>query len=114
MDWLFSWEITSFIVPIMLAVGFSVLAFDDFRLAKLFFLLTAVDAAGGIVMWGTRTRLSLPLTMLVVFVTVGATGVLTLFALRYVDRKQTRKIPPGKPIKDISSFRKKLYSEPAP
>lgn len=47
MEWLFSWEVGSWVVGGAIAAAFSFLALDDFKLAKLFFLLAAGDAIGG-------------------------------------------------------------------
>jgi hypothetical protein len=92
MGWLFSWEVSSWVVGGAIAAAFSFLALDDFKLAKLFFLLAAADAIGGIVMWGAKTELPPWGRSLLIFAMIGSIGVLADQALRYVDKKQKTKL----------------------
>jgi hypothetical protein len=91
MEWLFSWEVASWFIAGFIAAAFAFLAMDDFRLAKLFFLLAAADAAGGIVMWGTKANLPGWQRTVIIFLLCGAVGVLCVQAFRYVDMKRGSK-----------------------
>jgi hypothetical protein len=93
MEWLFSWEVTSWIVGILVAIGFSVLALDDFKVAKIFFLSAAADAIGGLIMWGVDTTVSPWARTLLVFALFGGIGVSLVQTLRYVDGKRAAKLP---------------------
>jgi len=90
MEWLFSWEVTSVGISISIGIGLGVLAFDDFKLAKLFFLMAAFDAAGGIVMWGIKTDLPSWTRNAIIFLVLGSIGVLATQSLRYVNRKSEK------------------------
>jgi hypothetical protein len=94
MGWLFSWGVTSVIVVAFASLGQGFVALKDFKLAKLFFLLAAADAAGGIVMWGIKTDVSPLVRILTVFVGMGLVGVLAMQSIRYVDRKKVEKENP--------------------
>lgn len=91
MEWLFSWEVSSWIVGLGIALAFGFIALDDFKLAKLFFLLAAADAAGGIVMWGIRTTIPTWLLSVVVGLSTGSVAILFVLSVRYVDKKQEAK-----------------------
>jgi hypothetical protein len=91
MEWLSSWEVTSFVVGALVGCAFAVLGMDDFRLARLFFLLAAADAAGGIVMWGIKANLPEWQRSLLVFLLCGAVGVLCVQAFRYVGARRKAK-----------------------
>ncbi len=56
MEWLLSWEVTSVVVVAVAGFGFAVLALDDFKVAKVLFLIAAADASGGVLMWGAKTQ----------------------------------------------------------
>jgi hypothetical protein len=92
-EWLFSWEVVSVVVALLVSSGLGVIALDDFKLAKLFFLLAAADAAGGVVMWGVGAKTENPTwqVVLIVFLAVGSIGALTVLAFRYVDNKKRAK-----------------------
>jgi hypothetical protein len=97
MERLFSWEVTSVAVGLFIAIGLGVLALDDFRLAKLFFLLAAADAIGGIVMWEAKIDFPPWGKILFVFALAGSVGVLAMLSLRYVDKKEVKKSKPEEP-----------------
>jgi hypothetical protein len=97
MEWLLSWEVTSVVVGIIIAIGLGVLALDDFKLAKLFFLLAAADATGGIVMWSVKTDVASWMRNVIIFCAVGAIGVIVSQSLRYVGRKETQKKSKSEP-----------------
>ena len=88
-EWLFSWEVTSFAVSLAIAIGLAVLALSDYRLAKLFFLIAAADATGGVLMGAHKSGLPHWATAVIVFFVVGGIGLLTLLAFWYVDKKRT-------------------------
>lgn len=88
MEWLFSWEVSTFVIAIAVGIAFAVLAMNDFKLAKLFFLIAAADTTGGLVMWGWGSNRSAYLVYTFVFLGVGCVGVLALAAIRYVDKKE--------------------------
>jgi hypothetical protein len=91
MELLFSWEVTSVVVGIAIAIGLGVLALDDFRLAKTFFLLATADALGGVVMWGIKIPFPHWGKLTFVFLLTGTIGVLGFLSLGYVDRKEEAK-----------------------
>jgi hypothetical protein len=95
MEWLFSWEVSSWVVASAIAVAFAFLALDDFKLAKLFFLIGAADASGGVIMWGVKTQRPLWQLSLAVFLLMGGIGALTVLAIRYVENKRAAKLPIG-------------------
>jgi len=94
MEWLFSWEVTSWVVALLVALGFAFLGMDDYRLAKLFFLLSAADAIGGIEMWGISTAMPAWQRNVIVFVVVGGTGVLLVQSFNYVHKRRHAKEHP--------------------
>jgi uncharacterized membrane protein YidH (DUF202 family) len=91
MKWLFSWEVTSWAFGIFVGIALSVLALDDFKLAKAFFLLALADAMGGIVMGVAKSQLSPWVALLTVFIGTGLAGVLGLMSWQYVNRKKEHK-----------------------
>jgi hypothetical protein len=93
MEWLFSWEVSSVVVPSLAGAALTFLALDDFKLAKSFFLIAAADASGGVIMWGAKTQRPLWQTSVVVFVMMGSIGILTVLAFRYVEKKREEKQP---------------------
>jgi hypothetical protein len=107
-EWLLGWEVTSVAVVAFATIALGVLALADFKLAKLFFVLAAADAAGGIIMWGIHSRSPTWLVVLIVFVLVGGIGVLTVLSFRYVDSKEPIPTPSlvfvfGTPLGDNDS-----------
>ncbi|HEV7219849.1 MAG TPA: hypothetical protein VGN39_13325, partial [Terriglobales bacterium] len=90
-EWLFRWDITSVVVPACVGIAFAVLAFDDFKLSKVFFLIAAADASGGALMWGIKTENRSWQTLLVIFAVVGSIGVLTVLCFWYVNGKENQK-----------------------
>jgi len=91
---LLSWEAVSAVVAFFAGSAFAVLAMNDFKLAKTFFLIAAVDGAGGIIMWGTKEQLPTWLTAVIIFILVGGIGTLTFLAFRYVDGKKAAQNQP--------------------
>jgi len=91
MEWLFSWEVVSVTAALFVCIGLAVLALADFGLAKLFFLLAAADAIGGIAMAGSKLTADARITNILVICAAGAIGFLTLQSFRYVDRKNPDK-----------------------
>jgi hypothetical protein len=89
MERLFSWEVVGFVVALFIGVAFAFVGLNDFRLAKLCFLIAAADAAGGTVMWGKDTSMPPSARMVIVFLGMGLIGLLSMWSLRYVDGKQT-------------------------
>jgi len=89
MEWLFSWEVTSWAVGILTAFALGLLALNDYRWAKLFFLIAAADASGGVVMWGIKTETRTWPVLLAVAALMGGIGVLTVLAFWYVDGKKS-------------------------
>jgi hypothetical protein len=83
---LFSWA-----VPILIGIGFGVVAMDDYKLAKICFLLSALIAEVKVLMWGVETQSSGGLRILVCFMASGLIGVLAMESVRYVDRKRDSK-----------------------
>jgi len=88
MEWLFSWEVTSWTVGILVAVAFAVIALKDFRLAKLLFLLAAADAIGGIEMTVVKSPLISPMKWLLAFALAGLVGLATCACFLYTDGKK--------------------------
>lgn len=91
LEWLFSWEVVSVIIGIALTIAFGVLALDDYRLAKLLFLIAAADASGGFVMWGIRSNRPTSQVVSIAFLVMGCIGALTVWSFRYVDAKRRAK-----------------------
>jgi hypothetical protein len=91
LEWLFSWEVSSWIVGSVIAIAFALIPLDDFNPAKGFFLIAAVDASGGVLMWGIKRDSPTWQLALVVFFMWGVIGALTLSALKYVDHKRMAK-----------------------
>jgi hypothetical protein len=91
MESLFSWEVASVVVALLISIGLGVLALDDFRLARLSFLLAAAYAIGGVAMRGVRTDLPPWGRIVLVFSLTGIIGVAALYSLTYVDKKQKAK-----------------------
>jgi hypothetical protein len=88
LEWLFSWEVTSVVVVAAATIALAVLALNDFALAKVFFLMAAADACGGVLMWGMRSRLGTWQVATMVFILVGGIGAIAVLALRYVESKK--------------------------
>jgi hypothetical protein len=93
-EWLFSWEVASWFIAAFIAAAFAFLAMDDFKLAKLFFLLAAANAVGGIAIWGAKCSLPGWQRNAIIFLLCGGLGVLCTQAFRYVDAKRREKESP--------------------
>jgi uncharacterized membrane protein YidH (DUF202 family) len=102
MEWLFSWEVASWFIAGLIGAALAFLALDDFRLAKLFFLLAAANAVGGVAMWGSRADLSVWQRYLSVFLLTGGIGILCLCAFRYVETKRKAKDKP-QPTEEVNA-----------
>jgi hypothetical protein len=87
MERLFSWEVCAVVVPVLLAFASLFLTLNDFRLAKLFFLLAAADAIGGIAMEGAKSSRPLWQISLLVIACGDAVAFLTMLLFRYTDKK---------------------------
>ncbi len=91
MEWILSWEVTGVVVGLLIAVALAVLTLNDFRAAKIWFFLAALDASASILMWTvhstwkdlTRIGVSLVALVFVLF--------LLIVAFRYADRKKIAK-----------------------
>jgi len=105
-EWLFSWEVVSVIVALAISIGLGVLALSDYKLAKLFFLIAAADATGGVLMWGRKSELPHWAIGLIVFAAVGGIAVVTLRALWYVDSKKSRAVMPVTVTPDHIEFQR--------
>lgn len=79
------------VVGISISVGLGVLALDDFKLARTFFLIAAADAMGGTIMWGANTTVPPWIRTLSVFALGGTVAVVAVQSGRYVDRKKEAK-----------------------
>ncbi len=90
---LFSWGVTSLIVPFFIGLGLYFRSEKDIKLAKTSFLLAAADAVGGTMMWGVKSQGSLA----VVFVATGSLAVITVLAFRYADMKASPLPEPPRP-----------------
>lgn len=76
------------VVGVAFTVALGVLALNDYRIARAFFLIAGADAVGGIVMWSLKSDRPISQQAVIVFMATGIVGVLTLLAFRYVDKKQ--------------------------
>src|SRR5437660_818883 len=103
MEWLFSWEVVSVVVGLLVSIGLGVLALDDFKLAKLCFLFAAADGIGGIAMWGAKSTLSPWVSTVTVICISGVIGLLALQSFRYVDRKTEQKERSEKPTDSVKT-----------
>lgn len=84
---LFSWAI-----PILIGIGFGVVAMDDYKLAKACFLISALIAEAKIFMWGIETARGDGFRLLICFVAFGLIGALAVESFRYVDRKRASRL----------------------
>jgi hypothetical protein len=91
LDWLLSWEVSSVVVGVCISIALGVLALNDYKLAKIFFLLAACDAIGGVSMGATKWNMPSWATSLTVFLMSGLIGLLLLQSLLYVDGKRDDK-----------------------
>jgi hypothetical protein len=91
MEWLFSWEVVSVLVTLLISIGLGALALDDFKLAKTCFLIAAADALGGVVMEGAKSNSGPWVKTLIVFLVAGGIGVLLTWGMKYVDVKKESK-----------------------
>lgn len=88
LEFIFRWEVVGIIVGILATIGIGVLALGDFRIAKVCFAIASADLAGGVVMWGASTQLSLKMRALIVGISFASIGILLVESLRYIDRKR--------------------------
>jgi hypothetical protein len=111
MEWLFSWELSSWLVGGFVATAFAFLGFDSFKPAKLCFLLATTDAIGGIAMWGAKWTLPMWASSLGVIAMSGAIGFLALLSFRYVDqRKELKEQKPTVTVRINSRIVGNLYT----
>jgi hypothetical protein len=96
-EWLFSWGVTSVVAGFCASCALFFVGMSDYRLAKVFFLIAAADAIGGVLMWGHKSTLPHWAIALIVFAAVGGIAVLTLQAFWYSDRKQAKTTPDKAP-----------------
>jgi hypothetical protein len=93
MDWLFSWEVTSVVVPLCIGAAIGVLALNDFKLAKSCFLLAAAEAVGGLVMAVSHSGANGVWRAIIAFFACGVVGVLLLLSWDYVESKRQPALP---------------------
>jgi hypothetical protein len=91
MEWLFSWEVSSVVVAVLIGIAFAVLALNDFPLAKVCFGCAAVYAAAGVFVWESHNT-----PPNIQQIGLGAIGLFLIFlllviAFRYTDRKESAK-----------------------
>jgi hypothetical protein len=91
MEWLFSWEVTSVIVGILVGVGIGVLAMNDFKIAKVCFGGAAAYAIGGVRMWEAHDTLSTVQQVGLGSIALCLIFLLLVAAFRYTDRKEGEK-----------------------
>lgn len=91
MELLFRWEVTSVVVVFLVGIGLAVLALNDFKRAKLFFLLSAADAIGGTAMAIDKSGIPSWAMGITAFLGCGLIGLMLLASFRYVDRKEAEK-----------------------
>lgn len=76
----------------LIALGFAALQVvstgDEFWIAKGFFIIAAVIAAGRMILWGITTPQSLTLRLAVIFAACGLAAAFAVEAVRYVNRKR--------------------------
>jgi hypothetical protein len=115
LEWLFGWEVTSVLVAILIGIAFAVLALSDFKIARVFFILAAFDAFGGVAMWGAKSNLGLFSKGLIIFVGGGIICVLLSLALNYVGIKESvsKTSPPGASLPPASSRPPSLLTNPS-
>ncbi len=99
MERLFSWEVTSWVVGIAISCAIGILALNDFRLAKFFFLIAAADATGGTIMSISRSGLNVWWQGVLVFAAGGCICLFLFVSIRYVDSKKERGIV-NSPLQD--------------
>ena len=91
MESLFSWEVTSVFVPLLVAVAFGVLSLNDFKIAKTCFFCAAAYAVGGIFMWALKSNWTCSDRIISSGSALFLTGFLMAAAIRYVDTKKLAK-----------------------
>ena len=74
--WLFSWEVAGVVIFAFVGFALGVLAMNDYKLAKTFFLLASLDATVGVIVWGVRINMSPLARNSIVFIVFGTIGVL--------------------------------------
>ena len=97
LDFIFRDWVVVTVVGALAVIGFTVLALDDFRIAKSCFLLSATWAEGGVIMWGINTPQSTIVRISMIAICSAIIGVCAIESIRYVDRKREAKFP--KPTK---------------
>lgn len=92
MNELLSWGVVVGAVLGLIALGFAALQVvstgDEFWIAKSFFVIAGVIAAGRMILWGITTPRGFTLRLAVCFVTCGLVAAFVVEAVRYVNRKR--------------------------
>src|SRR5271155_4120163 len=107
LDWLFDWLVFGFGVPILIGVGFTLLAdeFKEFKAARVCFYLAAAWVCGKALMWSWSSQDSFVLKAVVGFFVFGIVGVALIGALRLAVKREhsvSRDASPAGP--DLSSI----------
>jgi hypothetical protein len=113
---LLSWGVPITLITFCVAGAFTVLGTtevgpDEFWIARGCFVAAGLLAVARIVLWGATTSRSLPIRLLVGGLIIGASAVLTIEAVRYVNRKHSRWLDAQKPL--LSPAVSPLASEPS-
>jgi|ERR1700733_3952244 len=103
MEWLLSWEVCSVVAVFFASSALGFVGLGDYKLAKVFFWIAAIDAFGGICMWGARNGLNPWVRGSLVFLGGGFICLVLSSALHYVEGKQLPLVSPKEEAKDLSS-----------
>ncbi|HVG28132.1 MAG TPA: hypothetical protein VM864_00280 [Pyrinomonadaceae bacterium] len=117
MNELLSWGIIVAAVLALVGLGFAALqvvsSSDEFRIARGFFIIASIIAAGRIILWGITTPRSLTLRLIICFTTCGLIGISAIEAVRYVNRKRDRWISSASSVIDPPSVEESVETEEA-
>lgn len=85
--WLFSWEVSSVVVAVLVGAALAVLGWGDCKRAKLFFLVAGADAIGSVSMWTAHINTVPTVKYSCAFILVGIIGAFTFMSMKYVEKR---------------------------
>jgi hypothetical protein len=107
MEQVLSWEVLGWVVGLSIPLGLGVLALDEFRAAKICFLVAAIILAMKDAYWEVITNRPWYVRLPISIVLIGLIGGMLIESLRWVDRRGFRNKPatgetiPAAPDHDI-------------
>jgi hypothetical protein len=96
LDLIFDWLVFGFGVPILIGVGFALLAdeFKAFQAGRVCFYVAALWIVGKVLMWSVFSSDKFPLRPFVIFLVCGVVGVSLSEALRLTAKRETHDAKP--------------------